>query len=147
MAEGVIVYDGLGGIVRLNAAALVQIPDVALDQRDESREQQQPGAPVLVAPANAATGVSTSPALQVTASDPDGEPLTLSVDLGVLPPDHGASFALDPGGAGTFSWTPAYDQAGTYSVTFQLAGYKPATKSVTIEKGKTTEVDATLEKQ
>jgi PEGA domain-containing protein len=36
---------------------------------------------------------------------------------------------------------------GTYVVTFQLAGYKPAKKSVTIEKGKTAEVDVSLEKQ
>jgi hypothetical protein len=36
---------------------------------------------------------------------------------------------------------------GTYKVTFQLSGYKPMTKNVTIEKGKTVEVDVTLEKK
>jgi predicted Ser/Thr protein kinase len=36
---------------------------------------------------------------------------------------------------------------GTYELTFQLNGYKPLTKKVTIEKGKSVDVDATLEKQ
>ena len=39
---------------------------------------QQPNSPVLVAPANGATGVPTSPTLQVSVSDPDGTPLTVT---------------------------------------------------------------------
>jgi len=39
---------------------------------------QQPGAPVLVGPANGGTGVPTSPSLQVTASDPDGGNLSVT---------------------------------------------------------------------
>jgi hypothetical protein len=44
----------------------------------------------------------------ITATDPDGDALTYSADN--LPP--GATF--DPG-TQKFSWTPSYDQAGTYS--------------------------------
>ncbi|HEU4334651.1 MAG TPA: LamG-like jellyroll fold domain-containing protein, partial [Candidatus Eisenbacteria bacterium] len=36
-----------------------------------------PGAPALVAPPDGATNVATSPILSVTASDPDGQPLTI----------------------------------------------------------------------
>ncbi len=36
---------------------------------------------------------------------------------------------------------------GTYDITFKLGGYKSVTKKVTVEKGKTVEVDVPLEKQ
>ncbi|MBI2677999.1 MAG: serine/threonine protein kinase [Candidatus Koribacter versatilis] len=36
---------------------------------------------------------------------------------------------------------------GSYEITFKLDGYKPATKSVTVEKGKTADIQVTLEKQ
>ncbi len=45
----------------------------------------------------------------VTASDPDGDTLTLTAD----PLPAGAAFAN-----GLFEWTPDYDQAGTYTVNF-----------------------------
>ena len=47
----------------------------------------------------------------VSATDPDGDPLTYSVQG--LP--SGATFANQ-----TFSWAPTYDQAGTYTVTFKV---------------------------
>jgi hypothetical protein len=52
----------------------------------------------------------------VTASDPDGDLLTIEIDT--LYP--GMSFTYpDPGNdTGTFTWTPTYDQAGVYYVTF-----------------------------
>jgi hypothetical protein len=60
----------------------------------------------------------------VTASDPDGDPLAVSAS----PLPDGATF--DPG-TGLFSWTPTYDQAGEYHVTFE-AGDGEATASETI---------------
>jgi hypothetical protein len=39
---------------------------------------QSPGAPVLVAPTNAATDVSTSPSLQVTVTDPESDAMTVT---------------------------------------------------------------------
>jgi hypothetical protein len=39
---------------------------------------QSPAAPVLVAPANAATGVSTSPSLQLTVNDPETDAMTVT---------------------------------------------------------------------
>jgi PKD repeat protein len=50
-------------------------------------------------------------AFTVTASDPDGDVVTLSA--AVLP--AGATFTP---GTGAFSWTPTFDQAGDYAVTF-----------------------------
>ena len=50
---------------------------------------QQPAAPALVAPANGAIGVSTSPSLQVTASDADGGNLTVTY--------YGRATAASPG--------------------------------------------------
>lgn len=51
-------------------------------------------------------------ALEVSASDPDGDALVLSAQS--LP--SGASFVDHSNGSGTLFWTPAYDQAGTFDV-------------------------------
>lgn len=57
-------------------------------------------------------GAEGSPlAFSVRATDPDGDAVTLSASG--LP--SGASFNAS---TGTFSWTPSYQQAGTYVVTF-----------------------------
>jgi hypothetical protein len=50
----------------------------------------------------------------ISATDPDGDPLTYSASS--LP--EGASFDAD---TRTFSWTPRYDQAGVYSVHFEVS--------------------------
>ena len=63
----------------------------------------------------------------VTATDPDGDALTYSA--GGLP--AGASF--DPA-TQQFTWTPGYDQAGTYTVTFTA---KDGTKSYSLSETKT----------
>lgn len=59
----------------------------------------------------------------VTASDPDGEAIT-AMSASDLPP--GASFEANvPTQSGTFYWTPGFDQAGYYRVSFyaQNAAY------------------------
>jgi len=54
----------------------------------------------------------------VTASDPDGDTLTLSTTG--FP--SGASFTDNEDGTGSFSWTPTYDQADTYTaVRFEVS--------------------------
>ncbi|RME23946.1 MAG: hypothetical protein D6800_09210, partial [Candidatus Zixiibacteriota bacterium] len=50
----------------------------------------------------------------VSATDPDGG--TPSLSSGTLP--AGASFVDNDDGTGTFNWTPGFDQAGSYDVTF-----------------------------
>jgi len=53
----------------------------------------------------------------VTATDPDGDPITLSAaDLPV-----GATFTDNGDGTGVFDWTPGFTEAGTYQVTFSAA--------------------------
>src|SRR5690606_17874122 len=50
----------------------------------------------------------------VTATDPDGEPLTMTADG--LP--DGATFTDNGDGTGTFRWSPGITQSGLFSVTF-----------------------------
>jgi len=74
-------------------------------------------APVLAAIGNKAVNEGVSLRFNVSATDPDGDALTYSV-LG-LP--NGATFLGQ-----TFSWAPAYNQAGTYSLTFTASDGKLA---------------------
>ena len=50
----------------------------------------------------------------MSASDPDGDAITLSY----APLITGASFTDNGDGTGSFSWTPTYDDAGSYPVYF-----------------------------
>jgi protocatechuate 3,4-dioxygenase beta subunit len=73
-------------------------------------------APVVTAPATASVAENGLLTVDVTASDPDGEPIT-SLTAAVLP--SGATFVPGPGNTtGTLSWTPDYSQAGNYPVSF-----------------------------
>lgn len=63
-------------------------------------------------------------ALTLSGSDPDGDPVVFAVQG--LP----AGATLN---SGMFSWTPAYDQAGTYAVIFSASdGTLAATETVTV---------------
>ncbi len=65
----------------------------------------------------------------VTATDPDGDALTLSA----LDQPYGASFTDHRNGTGTFTWTPAYDQAGMYTVLFKASdGKAMVSQSITL---------------
>ena len=72
--------------------------------------------PVIEAPKEVTGGEGSSIQFGVSASDPDGDPITsLTMDLDVLPAGHGATFTLAEGGSqGTFSWTTGYAAAGVY---------------------------------
>ncbi|UCG48224.1 MAG: tandem-95 repeat protein [Phycisphaerales bacterium] len=69
-------------------------------------------APVMDRIGGKSVDENSSLSFSVNATDPDGE--TLQYSVGALPP--GASFV-----ARQFAWTPGYDQAGGYQVTFTVS--------------------------
>jgi hypothetical protein len=71
-------------------------------------------APTLSAPATQQVNEGVHLAFTVTASDPDGDHVTLST--GSLP--LGATFSDNGDNTGAFSWTPGSGQSGTYVVAF-----------------------------
>lgn len=70
--------------------------------------------PVLSAPAGVSGPEGGAIVVAVQASDPDGDPVT----LGAVNQPPGSLFVDHGDNSGTFSWTPGYEQAGTYQVTF-----------------------------
>jgi hypothetical protein len=71
---------------------------------------------VVTAPATATVAENGLLTVNVTAADPDGEPIA-SLTAAILP--AGATFTPGPGNtSGTLSWTPDFSKAGSYSVTF-----------------------------
>lgn len=76
--------------------------------------------PVVGAPAAIAVVEGGTLSLTVSASDPDGDPLSaLDADLSQLPPGNDAVFTPAPGfTSGTLVWHPSHADSGTYSVTF-----------------------------
>ncbi|MGE5180189.1 MAG: Ig-like domain-containing protein, partial [Bacteroidota bacterium] len=70
--------------------------------------------PVVTAPANETVDEGVLLTFTVSATDPDGNHVTLTA-LG-LP--AGASFTDNNDNTGTFTWTPSFSQAGLYTVTF-----------------------------
>jgi len=71
-------------------------------------------APTLTAPSTAEVKENLHLSFAVTASDPDGDHVTLTT--GALP--SGASFTDHGDNTGTFSWTPSLTQSGAYTVAF-----------------------------
>ena len=83
-------------------------------------------APVLPSLADKTTDEGKLLTFVITATDPEGDRLTYSASG--LP----ANALFDPA-SHTFSWTPAYDQAGIYTVTFRVSdGVLSDTKNVKI---------------
>ncbi len=70
-------------------------------------------APVLGAIGNQAVNEGTNLMVNVSASDPDGDGLSLAASN--LP--TGATFNDAGNGTGTLAWTPGYNQAGNFTVT------------------------------
>ena len=93
--------------------------DDAGNESDFSNLAHSPAAPVNQAPQLAAIGNKSTTeganrSFTLSASDADGDTLTFSAES--LP--SGASLNSS---SGAFSWTPTYDQAGTYSITFKVS--------------------------
>jgi hypothetical protein len=82
-------------------------------------------APVASAPASVTIEENSLVTVNVTASDPDGEPIdSLTVDLSALPVGHNAQFSINASKtAGTLTWIPTStdDGATPYTVTFRAA--------------------------
>ena len=93
--------------------------------------------PVIEAPAEIAGDEGSSIVFGVSASDPDGDPITsLTMDLDVLPAGHGATFTLMEGGTrGTFSWTAGYDAAGAYHLVITAVSGHTSTATVLLSVG------------
>jgi len=78
-------------------------------------------APGIAAPATVAALENQKISFTVAASDPDGDPLqSLVADLVKLPIFADATFeATAPWTTGTFSWTPTFEDAGDYDISFE----------------------------
>jgi hypothetical protein len=86
-------------------------------------------APVLNPIGNRSTNEDQLLQFAVTASDPDGTTPTLTT----TPLPTGASFTDNGNGTGTFNWTPTFDQAESYPVTFTASdGSLTDTEDITI---------------
>src|SRR5262249_14466484 len=94
------------------------------------------GPPVVTAPATATVAENALLTVDVTVSDPDGDPISSLTATG-LP--AGATFtAAGDNKSGTLSWTPSFTQAGSYTVTFTASNALSGSSSTTIT---VTEVD------
>src|SRR6185436_19798652 len=86
--------------------------------------------PVVTVPANATVAENGLLTVNVTAADPDGNAITSLTATGV---PAGATFTPAPGNtSGTLSWTPAFSQAGSYSVTFTASNALPGSGTTAI---------------
>src|SRR5262249_47997043 len=75
-------------------------------------EADQP--PVVIAPPNVTVNEGQQICFEITSLDPAGAPTFCSVTN--IPPS--ATFSPGAAGGGRFCWTPPFNAAGTYSVTF-----------------------------
>jgi hypothetical protein len=66
----------------------------------------------------------------VTASDPDGNELTLSASSDDLP--DGWEFADNNDGSGEFAWKPGFDDSGEYSVLFTVSDADSSVETTTV---------------
>jgi PKD repeat protein len=71
--------------------------------------------PAVSAPATVSTDEGALLTFTVSATDADGEPVTLTAIGAPL----GSTFTDNGDNTGTFSWTPTFTQAGLHSVTFR----------------------------
>jgi hypothetical protein len=90
-------------------------------------------APVASSPPNVKAAVGGTVSFTVTASDPDGDPITSLVLLPeTLPANSGATFTVNADNtAGTFTW-PAIKSAGTYRVRFVASNWAVDTSQTNI---------------
>jgi PKD repeat protein len=89
--------------------------------------------PTVTAPASQTTDEGVLLSFGVTATDPDGDHVTLTMLAGS---PTGSSFVDNGNNTGTFSWTPGFNQAGSYSATFRgtdgNGGSAQATTAITV---------------
>src|SRR5439155_1511067 len=91
--------------------------------------------PVVTAPALASVAESSTLTLNVTASDPDGDPIaSLTASTAGLPAGNNAAFVVNASNtAGTFTWTPTFsDGPGPYTLTFTSSNSLSGSASTSI---------------
>ncbi len=89
-------------------------------------------APVVTAPATASGNENTLITYTVTAADPDGQAIT-SLTASSSPATTGSTFTANgTNTSGTWSWTPSFIQAGTYTVTIIASNAISGTAATTV---------------
>lgn len=86
--------------------------------------------PVLAAIGDQAVNEGDALTFSLSASDPDGDGLSLSITSAPT----GSTFVDNGDGTASFSWTPTFGDTGTYAVSFSVvdSGAPPASDSETI---------------
>src|SRR5205814_3289522 len=91
-------------------------------------------APVIAAPATVSAPEGSPLTLTVHVADADGDPITfMNIDGSRLPAGNHAVFthgARDT--TGVLTWTPTFDDAGSYTITFFAANRLLATASTVV---------------
>jgi hypothetical protein len=100
--------------------------------------------PVVAAPAEVGATEGSTLTIEVTAADPDGDPILELVALtDGLPAGNDAAFTPGPGNlTGTFTWTPAAGQSGPYTVIFRAINALVGNTSTVITVSETLEARA-----
>jgi len=112
-------YDNAGSYHATFAATNGQLEDIETITITVNNVNRKP---VIQPIGNKSVNENSTLTFTVSATDPDGDPLTYSAQN--LP--TGAVFSSN-----TFTWTPTYDQAGSYQVTF-IASDGQTTNSQTV---------------
>jgi hypothetical protein len=107
-------------------------------------------APIDAPPAVTAPGIvlpqdGTLVTINVTASDPDADPIvTLTANLSALPLGHDGLFTANGSNtAGTLTWTPTANDSGNYIVSFTATNFLSGIKSTVIHViGTVTDVES-----
>ena len=89
-------------------------------------------APVVTAPATASGLQNVLLTFTVFASDPDGDAITSFIASGTAITAGGTFSADATHTSGTFSWTPGFNDAGVYSVTFTASNALSGTATTSI---------------
>src|SRR6185503_9748112 len=95
--------------------------------------------PTVVAPPLVRGRVDREIVVEVTAADPDGDPLsTLDADRTGLPAGAAAQFVPNPTNTGgTFRWTPRAGESGNFTVAFTAANAAVAVATTSLEVRRT----------
>lgn len=91
--------------------------------------------PLVSTPKDADAKEAVPATISVRVSDPDGDSVSsLTADLSALPPGNDAVFTVDESKtSGVLTWTPRYEDAGVYTVTFMASNYGIGSATTTIE--------------
>jgi len=99
--------------------ATVRVTDGALSDDKSFSIVVTNASPVVTSPEFATVEEEAELSVTVTASDPDGDPITLTADRSALPAENDATFTTNGSHTqGTLVWHPVTGDIGTYPVAF-----------------------------